>query len=180
MPWNCTKAPIDPPTQDVRLERNGKILWYFAVGDRSVYPADLEYYDVEHMASEYPDPYRFNTFGNLLESPDLKLKDGVLSGTGKTFDIRIHALTMQTPEDRRLDRNDRASRPRSRSTSTQDWAAHCTWWSDFWNRSWITVSDNTLPPERARSTQRRRLHPITARRPTAARWSRRATTSFAS
>ena len=24
--WNCTKAPIEPPTQDVRLERDGKIL----------------------------------------------------------------------------------------------------------------------------------------------------------
>ena len=29
----------------------------------------------------------------------------------------------------------------------QDWAAHCTWWSEFWNRSWITVTDNTLPAE---------------------------------
>jgi hypothetical protein len=72
--WNTTKRPIDPPTQDVRLERDGKILWYFAVGDRSVYPADLEYYEVKHMAGEYPDPYRHNTFGNLLESPDLKLE----------------------------------------------------------------------------------------------------------
>ena len=55
------------------LERAGKILWYFAVGDRSVYPDDLKYYDVEHMASRFPDPYRHNTFGNLLESPELKL-----------------------------------------------------------------------------------------------------------
>ena len=28
-----------------------------------------------------------------------------------------------------------------------DWAAHCQWWSEFWNRSWITVTDNTLPAE---------------------------------
>ena len=81
--WNCTMVPIDPPTQDVRLERDGKILWYFAVGDRSVYPADLAYYDVEQMASEYPDPYRFNTFGNLFESPDLKLQDGVSERDGE-------------------------------------------------------------------------------------------------
>ena len=42
--WNCTKEPIDPPTQDVRLERDGNLIWYFAVGDRSVYPTELEYY----------------------------------------------------------------------------------------------------------------------------------------
>ncbi len=90
--WNSTMVPIDPPTQDVRLQRDGKLLWYFAVGDRSAYAADLAYYNVEQMASEYPDPYRFNTFGNLLESPDLKLQDGVLWGTGRSFDIRIHAL----------------------------------------------------------------------------------------
>ena len=90
--------PGAEPPQDVRLERDGKILWYFPVGDRSVYPDDLKFYEVEHMAAKFPDPYRFNTFGNLLESPSLTLKDGALRGTGKTFDIRIHALTMQTPK----------------------------------------------------------------------------------
>jgi len=28
--WNTTKTPIDPPTQDVRLERDGKIHWAYA------------------------------------------------------------------------------------------------------------------------------------------------------
>jgi len=144
--WNCTKTPIDPPTQDVRLERNDRILWYFAVGDRSVYPADLEYYEVKHMAGKYPDPYRFNTFGNLLDSPDLNLKDGVLSGTGRTFDIRIHALCAQEPDiDKWIGRLEKqAKQPMD---TAADWRAHRKWWSDFWNKSWITVTDNTLPAE---------------------------------
>ena len=61
--------PDAEPPQDVRLDREGKILWYFPVGDRSVYPDDLKFYEVQHMAAKFPDPYRFNTFGNLLESP---------------------------------------------------------------------------------------------------------------
>lgn len=68
--FNSPSAGLPPgrePTQDVRLERHGKILWYFPVGNRSVYPDDLKYYHVEHMAAAFPDPYRFNTFGNLLE-----------------------------------------------------------------------------------------------------------------
>ena len=148
---NTSRAPTDSVTQDVRLQRNGKILWYFPVGDRSVYTAEMKYYDVGHMTSKYPDPYRFNTFGNLLESPELSLeegalKKGVLAGKGKSFDIRIHALTKQTPETstwiETIERQ--AMQPIDVKT---DWAAHCRWWSAFWNRSWIIVSDNTLPPE---------------------------------
>jgi len=143
---NTSKAPIDRVTQDVRLERNGKILWYFPVGDRSVFPDDMQYYDVPHMTSEFPDPYRFNTFGNLLESPDLSLEDGVLTGKGASFDIRIHALTKQTPEIstwiETIERQ--AGQP---IDVEKDWAAHCRWWWSFWNRSWIIVTDNTLPPE---------------------------------
>lgn len=150
--WNVSSAPIEEATQDVQLERDGRILWYFAVGDRSVFPEEMVYYDVPHMASEHPDPYRFNTFGNLLESPDLKLDDGSLNGTGKVFDIRIHALTMQAPKifDWIETIEGRAEKPMDVG---QDWKAHCQWWSDFWDRSWIIVSDNTLPAE-----EREKLH----------------------
>lgn len=141
--WNITQDPIDPPTQDVRLERNGRILWYFAVGDRSVFPTELEFYDVEPIAGVCPDPYRFNTFGNLLDSPELKLKDGALSGTGKRFDIRIHALAQQTPEvSDWIETIERQAA--SANDVKEDWREHGQWWSAFWNRSWITVSDNTL------------------------------------
>ncbi|MEI8288230.1 MAG: DUF5703 domain-containing protein [Verrucomicrobiota bacterium] len=132
------------PTQDVRLERGGKILWYFPVGDRSVYPDDLKFYEVEHMAAKFPDPFRFNTFGNLLEGPALKLKDGALCGTGRRFDIRIHALTMQAPKPETwietIERQ--AALP---VNATRDWEKHLAWWSEFWNRSWIVASDNTVP-----------------------------------
>ncbi len=143
---NSSRAPVDNVTQDVRLERGGQILWYFPVGDRSVYPAEMEYYDVPQMVSKHPDPYRFNTFGNLLESPDLALKDGALAGTGKSFDIRIHALTQQAPEASTW--IETIERQAMRPIDVQaDWAAHCRWWSEFWQRSWIIASDNMLPPE---------------------------------
>ncbi len=142
--FNCTREPIDPPTQDVCVDKDGNIIWYYAVGDRSVYPTELKYYDVEHMASAFPDPYRFNTFGNLLESPDLELEQGVLSCKGKTFDIRIHALTQQA---RVIDDwieaiETQAAKP---IDTKADWEKHQAWWSAFWDKSWIIASDNTLP-----------------------------------
>ena len=142
---NVSRVPIPNVTQDVRLDRKGSILWYFPVGDRSVYPAEMKYYNVPHMTGKYPDPYRFNTFGNLLEGPGLTLKDAAMRGTGKTFDIRIHALTRQAPKVaawiEAIERQ--AARP---TDVAKDWFAHCLWWSAFWQRSRIIVSDNTLPP----------------------------------
>ena len=134
------------PTQDVRLERNGKLLWYYAVGDQSDFTADMKYYGVEEMIEQYPDPYRHNTFGNLMESSDLELEGGVLSGAGKEFDIRIHALTKQTPDitDWIETIEGQAAQPPQTETN---WLEHCRWWSEFWNRSWIYVTDNTLPEE---------------------------------
>lgn len=133
------------PPQDVRLEKDGKIIWYYPVGDRSIYPDDLKDYHVEHMASRFSDPFRFNTFGNLLECHQLSLKDSALCGKGKIFDIRIHSLTMQTPEPSKWIES--IQKLAARKTKTQrDWKAHCEWWSDFWDRSWIIASDNTLPP----------------------------------
>ena len=135
---------IAEPTQNICFEKDGKLLWYYPVGDRSIYGDDLKYYNVEQMSSRFPDPFRFNTFGNLLESPDLKLKGGELTGRGKTFDIRIHALTMQTPDSSKwisviMKQSDIQTNVR------ETWKDHCRWWTDFWNRSWIVATDNTLP-----------------------------------
>lgn len=132
------------PTQDVRIERNGKIIWYFDVGNRSIFKEDMKYYDVEDMIGKFPDPFNYNKFGNLLESPDLYLRDGSLTGKGKHIDIRIHSQTKQTPlaEDWISAIENQAARP---VRTKADWKQHCKWWSDFWERSWIFIADNTLP-----------------------------------
>ena len=134
--------------QDVKLERNGAILWYFPVGNHSVHAEDLKFYGIEADAAKdrFPDPYRFNTFGNLLESPSLKLKDGVLSGSGETFDIRIHALTTQTPDPEKWIEAIQRQAGEKMETST-DWQKHCAWWSKFWDRGWIVANDTAVPAE---------------------------------
>lgn len=142
---NRTSTPIDPPTSDVCLERGGHVLWYYSVGDRSVFPEEMRFYDVEDMIDRYPDPYRFNTFGNLLESAELKLENEVLSGSGRRFDIRIHALTKKAPDvsEWMAAIEQQAAKPLNLE---EDWRHHCAWWEGFWKRSWISVSDNSIAP----------------------------------
>jgi alpha-L-fucosidase 2 len=133
-------------TRDVQVDRQGRILWYFAVGDRSVYADDLKFYQVESMAAKHPDPYRFNTFGHLLESPAMSLQGGVLSGKAASFDIRIHSCGMQTPDAAQW--IETIERQAARPVDVKaDWEEHCRWWADFWDRGWVIASDNSLPPE---------------------------------
>ena len=133
-------------TEDVKLERNGQLLWYFPVGDRSVFADDLKYYQVEPMAGQFADPYRFNTFGNLLECPALAIREGALRGAGRRFDIRIHALAMQTPKPQTwIDTIQRQAA--RRVDAPRDWQQHLAWWTSFWRRGWIVASDRTVPME---------------------------------
>ena len=134
------------PPQDVLQERENALLWYYGVGDRSVFADDLDFYGVREMASRMEDPYRFNTFGNLIEANGLRVDTGRLTGKGYHFDIRIHALTQKAPKPERwIDSiTELAARP---IDLPQDWAAHCAWWAHFWNRSWITASDRTVPAD---------------------------------
>ena len=131
-------------TRDVCVERGNNLLWYFPVGDRSVYPDEMKPYAVDQVVAKFPDPYRFNTFGNLLESPALKPANGVLAGKGTAFDIRIHGCAMQTPDAAKWIETigQQASRP---VDAQKDWKNHCAWWTAFWDRSWIVTSDNTVP-----------------------------------
>ncbi len=134
---------IDNPTQDVLLERNGHFVWYYHVGNRSIIDDDLTFFNVENMKGTFPDPFKYNTFGNLLESSELSLQDGKLEGSGKAFDIRIHAHTRQVenPMTWVQELENQASAP---TNIEKDWQANLNTWSDFWNRSWIIASDNTL------------------------------------
>ena len=133
-------------TRDVCVERGGNLLWYFPVGDRSVYPDEMKPYTVEPMVAKFPDPYRFNTFGNMLECAALKHANGVLAGKGTAFDIRIHGCAMQTPDAAKW--IETIERQAARPVDTKsDWDKHCAWWQGFWDRSWIVTSDNTVEAE---------------------------------
>ncbi len=130
---------------DVILTNRDNLTWYHASGAHSRYAADLKYYGIPQLAATHPDPFQYNTFGGRLESPQLRVQAGQLTGHGRRFDLRIHSLTRQTPDATEW-LNLLAGLARANNRQS-DWGRHCAWWQDFWNRSWITARDNTLPPE---------------------------------
>ena len=149
---NPKTVPPEIP-QDILIDRPSKLLWFYTVGDQSILPMDLKEYEVEQLTEQFPDPFRFNTFGHLIEiqpTPGTSLThDGgyVLGGNGKRFDIRIHALKMQTPTPDPEWSNAIENQARMVGNTPTTWKAHCAWWKEFWERSWIAASDTSLPSE---------------------------------
>ena len=131
-------------TQDVKVDRNGNLLTYYNVGDHSTFESDMDYYDVPELKTPANDPFRFNIFGNLLESKELKLNNGVMTGTGKRFDLRVHALTKQTPKvEEWIALIEKQARVKTNTSA--DWTSHKQWWGNFWQKSWIHASSNNVP-----------------------------------
>ncbi len=138
-------------TADVRLDRSTQVLWYFAVGDKSSYRTALatlrKSWNIELCEDMLPDLYRFNAFGNLLESPGLTATQGTLAGQGRKFDLRIHSLSMQTPDPGSAWVKAIQDLTRKSVDLREDWSQHCAWWARFWSRGWIIASDRTVPAE---------------------------------
>lgn len=138
------KVDYGEATQDSIVSTNDGLLWFFNVGNKSVYENDLRYYNVEYLSDKYPDPFKYNIFGNYVKSENMKLKNGKLSGKSKNFDICIYSLTKKTKKpDEWIDSIKKISE--RKINYRKDWRRHCAWWSNFWNRSWIMASDTKLP-----------------------------------
>ncbi|MDR0757483.1 MAG: DUF5703 domain-containing protein [Tannerella sp.] len=136
-----------PDGSSDRLETiDSQLVWYHANGEQSSYPADLKYYEIEDMRDRHPDPYKHRTFGCAMQVAGLKPENGEFKGFGKSFSIEIASLTKQvenTGDWVKETRNILAEEYDRKQAYTK----HCQWWTSFWNTSWITASDNTLPPE---------------------------------
>ena len=126
--------------QDVIVAEGNQLMSYFAVGDTSDFGKEFAASGVTNLASLIHDPFRFNTFGNLVEGGGLARDGNTLQGRGRHFDIRIHALAKQTPGPAEWIHAIR-SQAAVVTDADADWARHLAWWSGFWDRSWIAISD---------------------------------------
>ena len=121
------------------------LVWYHSNGERSCYPNDLKYYEIEDMLASHPDPFKRRTFGCAMQVEGLTPDSGSFAGFGKSFSVEIASLTKQVENTGEWVKETRRILDEEYDRE-QAYQKHCEWWKSFWNRSWITASDNTLPP----------------------------------
>ena len=116
------------------------IRWYHR-NTSSIFSDSLKTQHLGHAVGKFHDPLLNLTFGGLIAGEGLVSKGDKTLATAapvKSLDIRIHALTAQTPEAAAwvsqlgtlCSANDKVAAAEARP-------AHEQWWKDFWTRSWI-------------------------------------------
>ncbi len=133
-------------TQDTITTGGNQLVTSFAVGDRSGFLDEFESLGIGEVAAFARDPYRFNTFGNLVESPQLTTHGDALVGKGREFEIKLWSQSKQEPDFEKWLGGLRAL-ARQPDDVREAWRKHLEWWGAFWDRSWIMASDSSLPLE---------------------------------
>ena len=131
--------------QDTRHDEGDRLLWAHR-NTKSVFRKHLANYGISDLAKTHADPFLNVTFGNMVESPQLKAKGGALVGSGRKFDIRIHGLRTITKDVSEFVTDMKKLAGENRTATS--WDRHVAWWRAFWSRSWIVASDNTVPGEK--------------------------------
>ena len=116
------------------------IRWYYR-NTESIFADTLKNQHLGHAVGKFHDPLLNLTFGGLIAGEGLVTKDDKTLATAapvKSLDIRIHALTAQTPEAAAwVSQLEKLRAANDKVAAAEARPAHEQWWKDFWNRSWI-------------------------------------------
>jgi hypothetical protein len=122
------------PTED------NTIRWYYR-NTESIFADTLKNQHLGHAVEKFQDPLLNLTFGGLIAGEGLVTKDNKTLATAapvKSLDIRIHALTAQTPEAAAwVSQLEKLRAANDQVAAAEARPAHEQWWKNFWNRSWI-------------------------------------------
>jgi alpha-L-fucosidase 2 len=139
---------VDTAKGDAKALRGDTILpaedntirWYYR-NTTSIFAETLKNQHLGHAVEKFHDPLLNLTFGGLIAGEGLVTKDDRTLATAapvKSLDIRIHALTAQTPEPAAwISQLDALRAANDKVASAEARPAHEQWWKDFWTRSWI-------------------------------------------
>ena len=160
-------GPIIEKADTVLPQKDNRIVWYHR-NEGTIVPLTMKLQGVESLLPLVHDPLLHNTFGGCISGKGFaQAEPGEATQALKTaaparrFDVAIHVLTAQTDTARQwLEKLDGIVAEERKTGLDKAWKAHCKWWQDFWNRSWIYVhaaEDNapaTAEQEAARRKER--------------------------
>ena len=127
--------------KDTILPPEGNTIRWYHRNTESIFAETLKNQHLGHAVGKFHDPLLNLTFGGLIAGEGLVSKDDKTLATAtpvKSLNIRIHALTAQTPEAAAwVSQLDTLRAANDKVAATEARPAHEQWWKDFWNRSWI-------------------------------------------
>ena len=107
--------------------RHGKLVWYHR-NNRSIFPFTLRHQGLASLIGKLPDPLLNRTFGGAV--------------TWGANLVSVHALTAQTGKaEEWIGRLDQQIAATEATPVDRAYEAHLKWWREFWDRSWIRISN---------------------------------------
>jgi hypothetical protein len=148
--WGQMNSP-DPLiiSPDTVLDGQNNQIVFFHRNPTSVWEKNLRNQGLDALVIPENDPLLHRTFGALVRGPNL-IQDGnnklTAAKPATGFSIQVHALTARTPTAEDWVKQVTAqAETTGRTPLAAARAAHAKWWQEFWNRSWISASDNGKP-----------------------------------
>ena len=120
-----------------------QITWYH-FNSASIYPLVLQQEHLESLLQKYPDPFLHRCFGAALVGLGLVSTDNqTLKSASAMKNPRLDLVALTTVDmasgDAWRSSLDSLVKQTSSTALADARRAHESWWSDFWNRSWIHV-----------------------------------------
>ncbi|MCF7732538.1 MAG: DUF5703 domain-containing protein [Akkermansiaceae bacterium] len=139
-------GPVMEKADTVLPQKDNRIVWYHR-NEGTIVPLAMKLQNVESLLPLVRDPILHNTFGGSISGKGMvPAAAGEASQALKTsaptrrLDIAIHLLGTQTDTARQwVDKLNGMVAEERKTGLDKAWQAHCTWWQEFWNRSWIYV-----------------------------------------
>ena len=118
----------------------------------SMYPTVLEREHLGELINKYHDPIWHRCFGAIVSGDGFVSKDNVVLVSSEPSALQQYAnITMLTEQTTSTEEwhKDIQQLARQNDTTGNDarqrdaWNAHVTWWQQFWERSWVHVSQHS-------------------------------------
>ncbi|NWK55243.1 hypothetical protein HW115_06450 [Verrucomicrobiaceae bacterium N1E253] len=136
--------PVTVEPDKVLPSKNHSIRWFHR-NQKSCYDVTLKNQHLGHLIEKYPDPLMGRTFGGMIHARGMVQRDDRTLATKnpvKQLHLQIHALTAQTETEQEwLDQLTKRKSEHDAKPLAEARQAHQAWWKQFWNRSWIYISE---------------------------------------
>jgi len=127
-------------------QKDNRVVWYHR-NEGTIVPLAMKLQSMESLLPLVHDPILHNTFGGAISGKGLVPAEAgeaaqVLKTAAPTrrLDIAIHVLGAQTDTaEQWVEKLNGVVAEERKTGLDKAWKAHCKWWDDFWNRSWIYV-----------------------------------------